>query len=94
VTVTTCDGGTITLNADEERVLELHNQARKRHGLKLLWVNPILTQAARVPSKEMLDKYYLSHNSFNDETLRERLERFGYTSSGYSPTPTTCTVRT
>jgi uncharacterized protein YkwD len=32
----------------------------------------------------MLDKDYASHSSFNGESVRERLERFGYTSDGYS----------
>ncbi len=80
----TCDGGTISLNADEKRVLELHNKARKKRGLRALCVSPILTRAARAHSKEMLDKDYTSHTSFNGETTQERLERFGYTSSGYS----------
>jgi uncharacterized protein YkwD len=84
ISVETCDGGTITLNPDEKRVLELHNEARKKRGLKPLCVHPILTEAARAHTKEMLDKKYFSHDSFNGETLRERLERFGYTSSGYS----------
>ena len=84
VGVPTCDGGTITLNSEEKRVLDLHNRARKKRGLKRLCVNPILTQAARSHTKEMLDKDYASHNSFNGESVRERLERFGYTSEGYS----------
>lgn len=83
-TVTTCGGGTITLNAEEKRVLELHNKARKNHGLKALCVHPILTQAARAHSKEMLDRDYTSHDSVNGETVKERLQRFGYTSEGYS----------
>jgi len=84
VSVSTCDGGTITLNAEEKRVLELHNKARKKRGLKRLCVNPILTQAARAHTREMLNKDYLSHNSFNGETAAKRLERFGYTSDGYT----------
>jgi uncharacterized protein YkwD len=47
VSVRTCDGATIALNADEERVLELHNRARTRRGLKALCVHPALTEAAR-----------------------------------------------
>ena len=82
-TVKTCDGDTIKLSANEKHVLELHNKARKRRGLKPHCVHPILTQAARAHTKEMLDKDYFSHNSFDGETLRERLERFGYTSSGF-----------
>ncbi len=84
VDVTTCGGGTITLNAEEKRVLDLHNKARKKRGLKRLCVNPILTQAARSHTREMLDKDYVSHDSFNGETTTERLERFGYTSGGYT----------
>lgn len=84
VSVKTCDGGTITLYADEQRVLELHNKARKKRGLKALCVHPILTEAARAHSKEMLAKDYFAHDSFNGESVKERLERFGYTFDGYS----------
>jgi uncharacterized protein YkwD len=80
----TCDGGTIALNAYENRVLELHNSARKKRGLKPLCVHPILTEAARAHTKEMLAKDYTSHDSFNGETVLERLKRYGYTSDGYS----------
>lgn len=83
-TVKTCNGGTIELNANEKRVLTLHNKARKKRGLKALCVHPALTKAARAHSREMLDKDYISHRSFNGETVKERLERFGYTSDGYS----------
>lgn len=83
-TVTTCDGGTITLSADEKRTLELHNRARKERRLKPLCVHPVLTRAARAHSQEMLDRDYTSHNSYNGETVRQRLERYGYSFSGYS----------
>jgi len=82
VKVKTCGGGTIELNAYEKRVLEFHNRARVKRGLKALCVNITLTKAARAHSQEMLDKDYASHNSFNGETIKERLTRFGYTSSG------------
>lgn len=84
VTVKTCGGGTIQVNSIEKRMLELHNKARKRRGLKVLCVHPALTRAARAHSQEMLNKDYTSHNSFNGETLRQRLERFGYTLDSYS----------
>jgi uncharacterized protein YkwD len=84
VGVPTCDGGTISLNSEEKRVLELHNKARQKRGLKRLCVHPILTQAARSHTREMLDKDYAAHESFNGETVMERLERFGYTSEGFS----------
>lgn len=84
VSVNTCDDGTITLNPDEQRVLELHNRARKKHRLKPLCVNPILTRAARAHTQEMLNKDYAAHESFNGETVKQRLKRYGYTSDGYS----------
>jgi uncharacterized protein YkwD len=84
VTVKTCTGGSIDLTTAEKRVLDLHNQTRARYGLSSLCVHPALTKAARSHSQEMLDKDYTSHNSYNGETLKARLERFGYTFSGYS----------
>ena len=83
-TVATCDGGTIQLNDNEKRMLELHNTARKKRGLRKLCVHPILTEAARAHTQEMLDKDYSSDLSYNGETTRERLERFGYPPEGYS----------
>ena len=84
VAVRSCNGDAIQLSTAEKRVYELQNKARARHGLKALCVHPILTQAARAHTKEMLDKDYISHNSYNGETIKERLERFGYTLDGYS----------
>jgi uncharacterized protein YkwD len=83
-TVKTCNSGTIQLNSNEKYMLERHNQARKKHGLKALCVHPTLTRAARAHSQEMLDKDYASHNSFNGESVKKRLERLGYTFDGYS----------
>ncbi len=84
VTVKTCGGNAIKLNGAEKRMLKLHNQARTKRGLKALCVNLALTNSARAHSQEMLEKDYLSHNSFNGETVGQRLNRFGYTSSGRS----------
>ena len=79
ITVNTCSGETIDLSSEEKQVLDLHNSARRHHGRKPLCVNPILEYAARAHSQQMLDKDYFSHNSFNGETLEERLADFGYT---------------
>jgi uncharacterized protein YkwD len=84
VTVRTCGGDKIKLNGAEKRTLELHNRARAKRGLKALCVNVALTKAAHAHSKEMIEKDYFSHNSFNGETVGQRLKRFGYTYSGYS----------
>jgi uncharacterized protein YkwD len=80
----TCSGDPIKLTNAEERVLRLHNHARAAHGLKALCVQPDLTRAARAHSQEMLDKDYATHESFNGESVRDRLVRFGYTFGGYS----------
>jgi len=85
-TVKTCTGGTIDLTTSERRLLDLHNEARTSRGLKALCVHPALTKAARFHSQEMLDKDYSSHNSYDGESLKARLERFGYTFADYSYT--------
>jgi uncharacterized protein YkwD len=82
--VKTCSGGTIELDANEKRLLDLHNTARHNHGLKRLCVHPALTAAARAHSHEMLSRDYLSHRSYNGETTAQRLARYGYTLNGYS----------
>jgi uncharacterized protein YkwD len=83
-TVQTCDNKTIELNSDEKQMLDLHNQARTDKGLPPVCVHPTLTEGARSHSQEMLDKSYLSHDSFNGEHLEARLAHFGYTFPGYS----------
>ena len=82
--VKTCSGDPINLTNAEQRVLRLHNHARAAHGLKALCVQPDLTSAARAHSQEMLDKDYATHESFNGESVRTRLARFGYTFGGFS----------
>ena len=79
VTVSTCSGGTITLSDAEKRSLDLHNQTRASNGLAKFCIHPALQDAARAHSKEMIDKDYFSHNSYNGETFSERLKRYGYT---------------
>ena len=81
--VRTCDRGTIELNAEERKTLELHNRMRAEKRLPRFCVHPGLTEAARAHSKEMLDKDYFSHSSFNGENFGVRLKREGYKSRGY-----------
>ena len=76
--VTTCDGGQIYLNAQEKRTLQLHNETRASRGLRPFCVHPALTNAARAHSQEMMNRDYLSHNSYNGENAGTRLKRFGY----------------
>lgn len=77
VTATVCGGGT-TLSSDEQRILDLHIQTRARYGLPLLCVHLALTKAARSHSQDILDRDYSSHTSPDGETVKERLEHFGY----------------
>jgi uncharacterized protein YkwD len=71
--VGTCKGGTIQLNAKEERTFRLHIQARKSRGERPLCVHPALTKAARSHSAAMLRKDRLWHGN-----VGRRLKKFGY----------------
>jgi uncharacterized protein YkwD len=71
--VRTCGGGTIQLNAKEERTLRLHNQARDRRGIRPLCVQPALTKAARSHSAAIIRKDRLWHGN-----VGRRLKKFGY----------------
>lgn len=84
VRVGTCDGGSMLLTTAESRTLTMHNQARTANGLPTLCVHRLLTRAARSHSQEMINKDYFAHESFNGETDIARMQRFGYTSSGFS----------
>jgi uncharacterized protein YkwD len=77
-TVETCDGESMEVKAEEERALELHNEAREHHGLEPLCADPQLTRVARSHSEDMIQKRYFSHASPSGETLVARLERSGY----------------
>ena len=83
-TVESCTGETIQLSGYEKRVLDLHNWTRAEYGLQPLCVHHALTEAARAHSQEMLDGDYFGHESSDGGTVEGRLERFGYTSYGYS----------
>jgi uncharacterized protein YkwD len=72
-TVKTCGGGTIKLNAKEERTLLLHNRKRRNRGLRRLCVHPKLTRAARAHSADMIRKDYFGHGS-----VERRLKHYGY----------------
>jgi uncharacterized protein YkwD len=90
----TCGGGETFLYASEMRLLALHNNARKDHGLKPLCVHPTLQEAARAHSKDMIQHDYYAHDTRGrNENACERILRFGYRWSscgeniGYNPTP-------
>lgn len=45
---------------------------------------PLSYGGSPLHSQDMLDRDYMSHTSPDGETVKERLERFGYTFDGYS----------
>ena len=80
--------------ARERRLLTLHDNARKNHGLKPFCVHPALQKAARAHSKDMIQYDYFSHDTRGrNEDPCTRIRRFSYRSSycgeniGYNTTP-------
>src|SRR5215213_11252839 len=53
-----CGGGKILLYAREKRLLILHNNVPKNHGLKPFCVHPALQNAARTHSEDMIQHDY------------------------------------
>jgi uncharacterized protein YkwD len=76
--MTTCDGGTIALEPNENRIVHLQNQARRSYGLEPLCVDPTLTEAARGHSANMIAGNYFGHGS-----VGARLSSYGYNWSTY-----------
>jgi uncharacterized protein YkwD len=92
--VSRCGGGEIFLYPMEMRLLTLHNNARKNHGLKPFCVHPALQEAARAHAKDMIEYDYYAHGTWGrNESSCARIHRFGYPWSycgeniGYNPTP-------
>ena len=69
----------MALTADEKQTLDLHNETRRANALPELCVHPMLTASARAHSREMLDKGFLSHDSFDGQPFYTRIAGFGYT---------------
>src|SRR5215210_7606932 len=89
-----CGGGKIFLHAKEKRLLTLHNNARRNHGLRPFCVSSALQKAARAHSKDMIQRDYFSHyTKGKNEDACTRIRRFGYRWShcgeniGYNTTP-------
>jgi uncharacterized protein YkwD len=89
-----CGGGKIYLHAKEKRLLTLHNNARRDHGLKPFCVSPALQRAARAHSEDMIQRDYFSHyTKGKNESACMRITNFGYQWSycaeniGYNTTP-------
>lgn len=63
---------------DEQQMLELINEERSLYGLEPLSFNATLNNAAIEHSKEMIEKDYFSHNSYDGTSFSERLSNAGY----------------
>ena len=83
VMVRACGGGTFALNAAEKVMFEMHNETRTAYGLDPLCLSPVLTQAARARSADMLNRDYFSHYTPGGVTVIDQLRRQGY--FGYDP---------
>ncbi|HET9017044.1 MAG TPA: CvpA family protein [Thermomicrobiaceae bacterium] len=70
--------------ADEQRMLQMLNQARTSHGLKPLTMDPKLQATARAHSREMFELGYFSHTSPVSGTVLDRFKAAGitYTAAG------------
>ena len=83
VNVRACGGGTFALNVAEKEMFELHNETRTAYGLDPLCLSPVLTQAARARSEDMLNRDYFSHYTPGGVTVIDQLRRQGF--FGYDP---------
>ena len=61
-----------------QRIIELTNQERAKHGLPTLTVDPALTSAAQAYSQEMANKNFFSHTGADGSTCGQRLAAAGY----------------
>lgn len=67
----------IKLTADEQKILELTNQARQKEKLPPLKLNPLLCQAARAHSANMAKQEKMEH-ILDGKTPAERVQSTGY----------------
>ena len=65
------------LSEEEQRVLDLTNEARKKEGLQPLKVNAVLTKTARAHSENMAKQRKLDHK-LDDMNPAQRVEKAGY----------------
>jgi len=65
------------LSGDEQRILDLTNEARAKEKLPALKVNATLLKVARAHSANMAKKHALEHK-LDDKTPADRVEQAGY----------------
>jgi uncharacterized protein YkwD len=69
---------TIGIDELEQRIHELINQERAKHGLSLLAWNPILNKVARKHSQDMAQRHYFGHDSLEGHDLSYRYSQQGF----------------
>ena len=85
----------LALTANEQKMVELHNQARSQNGVGQLCLDSRLVKAARLHARDMINDDYFSHYSLDGRDPGDRISAQGYTwrtygeniamgSSGYS----------
>lgn len=65
-------------SAEEQEMLDMINKEREKHGLSPLKFNPTLNDVSSDHSKEMIEKDYFSHNSYDGTSFWQRLKDSGY----------------
>ncbi len=72
------------ISAEEQKMVDLVNEARRKNGLEPLKVDTKVTELARMKSKDMIDNNYFSHNSPTYGSPFEMLKNYGvsYRSAG------------
>ena len=80
--VSTGDYTTLSVTAQEQKVLNLLNQDRQANGLPALALDPELSRLARLKSEDMRDQRYFAHESPTYGSAAAMLTRFGYAFNG------------
>ncbi len=80
--ISTGDYTTLSVTAQEQKVLNLLNQDRQANGLPLLTLDPELSRLARLKCEDMRDQGYFGHESPTYGNAAALLTRFGYAFQG------------
>ena len=78
----TGDYTTLSVAAQEQKLLNLLNQDRAAHGLPALVLDSELSRLARIKSQDMNDHHYFAHTSPTYGNAAAMLTAFGYSFSG------------
>lgn len=78
----TGDYTTLSVAAQEQKLLNLLNQDRLAHGLPALSPDPELSRIARIKSQDMKENRYFAHTSPTYGNAASMLSSFGYAYQG------------